>query len=114
MLKKIGIPLMALAAMVTLVPTPKANAAVRFGISVGRPAYSYPVDPYAYSSPYANDYYGYQGYPSYQAPIYGYSYNNRRAVEEHEYWQNRRRESREHEWRGHERGERRDYGRYGR
>ena len=111
MLKKIGIPLLALAAAVILVPAPKANAAVRFGISVGRPAYSYPVDPYAYSSPYPNDYYG---YPAYQAPIYGYSYNNRRGYEDHEYLENRRRESREHEWRGNEQREHRDYGRYGR
>jgi hypothetical protein len=108
MLKKIGIPLVALAAMVILVPAPKASAAVRFGISVGRPAYSYPVDPYAYSSPYTNDYYS---YPSYRAPIYGYSNDNRRGHEDHEYLEHRRRESREHEWRGNEGRERHDYGR---
>jgi len=105
MLKKIGIPLVVLAAMVTLVPAPKASAAVRFGISVGRPAYSYPVDPYACSSSYTNDYYS---YPSYQAPIYGYSYDNRRGHEEHEYLEHRRRESRE--WREHQGREHRDNG----
>jgi hypothetical protein len=105
MLKKIGIPLVALVAMVTLAPAPKASAAVRFGISVGRPAYSYPVDPYAYSSPYTNDYYS---YPSYQAPIYGYSYDNRRGHEEREYVEHRRSESRE--WREHQGREHRDNG----
>jgi len=105
MLKKIGIPLVALAAMVTLVPAPKASAAVRFGITIGQPAYSHPVDPYAYSSPYTNDYYG---YPAYQAPVYGYSYKNWRA---HEYQERRRRESRERDWRGHEQRDRRDHDR---
>jgi len=105
MLKKIGIPLLALAAMVTVVPAQKASAAVRFGITIGRPAYSYPVVPYAYSSPYANDYYS---YPAYQAPIYGYSYNNGRG---HEYVERRGRESREHQWRGHEQRDHRDFGR---
>jgi hypothetical protein len=113
MLKKIGIPLLTLAAIVTLVPAPKANAEVRFGISVGRPAYSYPVDPYAYSSPYPNDYYG---YPAYQAPVYGYSYsyNNRREREYREAMERRRRESRRHEWREQGRHDRHDDGRYGR
>lgn len=105
MLKKIGIPLLALAAMVTVVPAQKASAAVRFGITIGGPAYSYPVAPYAYCSPYTNDYYS---YPSYQAPIYGYSYRNRRGHEEHEYLEHRRSESRE--WREHERHEHRDNG----
>ena len=105
MLKKIGIPLLALAAMVTVVPAQKANAAVRFGITIGRPAYSYPVDPYAYSAPYANDYYS---YPAYQAPVYGYSYNNGRG---HEYVERRGRESRQNEWRGREQRDHRDFGR---
>jgi len=113
MLKKIGIPLLTLAAMVVLVPTPKANAEVRFGISVGRPAYSYPVDPYAYSSPYPNGYYSYPAYPSYQAPVYGYSYNNRRRLER-EYLERRRRESRGHEWRDQGRRDRHDHDRHGR
>ena len=114
MLKKIGIPLLTLAAIVILVPAPKASAAVRFGISVGRPAYSYPVDPYAYSSPYPNDYYGYPAYPSYQAPIYGYSYNNRWRHEYRGDMERRRRDSRQHEWREQGRRDHHDYGRYGR
>ncbi|MCU1274703.1 MAG: hypothetical protein JWO48_2134 [Bryobacterales bacterium] len=115
MLKKIGIPLLTLAAMVILVPAPKANAEVRFGISVGRPGYSYPVDPYAYSSPYPNGYYSYPAYPSYQAPVYGYSYNNRRGHEyNNEYQEHRRRDSRGREWREQGRRDHDDHGRYGR
>jgi len=45
MLKKIGLPVMALAAMLAVAPH-QAKAAVRFGIVIGAPAYPvYPVYP---------------------------------------------------------------------
>jgi hypothetical protein len=96
MLKKIGIPLLALAGMMVLIPTPKASAAVRFGVVVGGgPRYAYPVYP-AYPDAYAPDYYN--GYPaySYPAPTYDYPYNSYRGHEGHEYMEHRR------EWRGRE------------
>ncbi|MGA3044539.1 MAG: hypothetical protein ABSF54_27515 [Bryobacteraceae bacterium] len=55
MLKKLGIPVLLLAAALTATP---AKAAVRFGVGIGGPVYA-PAYPYAYS-PY---YYGYYGYP---------------------------------------------------
>src|SRR5208282_906388 len=65
-LKKIGLPILALAGMMMFLGTPKANAAVRFGVGIGVPyAYSYPY-PYAY---------GYPGYYPYAYPYaYGYGY----------------------------------------
>jgi hypothetical protein len=44
MLKKIGLPAIALLGMLAMAPH-QANAAVRFGVVVGRPAYAYPVYP---------------------------------------------------------------------
>ena len=44
MLKKIGFPVMALLGVLAFAPR-DANAAVRFNFVVGRPAYTYPVDP---------------------------------------------------------------------
>jgi hypothetical protein len=47
-LKKLGLPILALAGMMMFVGVPKADAAVRFGIGIGVPyGYSYPY-PYAY------------------------------------------------------------------
>jgi hypothetical protein len=63
-LKKLGLPILALAGIMMFVGTPKADAAVRFGVYLGGPAY-----PYAYSYPYA--------YPNYYYPYtypYGYGY----------------------------------------
>jgi len=53
-----------------VVPAQKANAAVRFGVVVGGPVYTYPAypGPYAYPTPY------YNAYPSYVAPAPGYVY----------------------------------------
>jgi hypothetical protein len=64
-LKRLGLPTLALAGLMMFVGAPKANAAVRFGIGIGVPyAYSYPNPYYAY--PYAYPYaYGYYGYPYY-------------------------------------------------
>jgi len=44
MLKKIGLPVIALLGMLAMAPHP-AKAAVRFGVVIGRPAYTYPVYP---------------------------------------------------------------------
>ena len=71
-LKKLGLPIIALAGMMMFIGAPKADAAVHFGVYLGGPAYpyaySYPYYPYAYPSyayPYAYPYgYGY-GYPYY-------------------------------------------------
>jgi hypothetical protein len=96
MLKKIGLPFLALAALLMVVPAQKANAAVRFGVAVGGPVYAYPAYPGPYAYPYSDPYYN--GYPSYVAPAPGYVYG-------YGAW-------RGHEWREHrerERYERRDF-----
>jgi hypothetical protein len=101
MFKKIGLSSIALAAMLMLAAPPRASAKVRFGVSVGRPVYSYPVDPYAYNYPYNYQYdpYGYQGYnyaypntpyvtPYYSAPYYSFGFGwggNQYGHERHEY-----------------------------
>ena len=48
MLKKIGLPMLAVAAGLLFVPH-QAKAAVRFGVYVGAPAYSYVYPAYAYA-----------------------------------------------------------------
>jgi hypothetical protein len=60
MLKKIGLSAIALIGMLAIAPH-QANAAVRFGVRIGRPAYAYPVYPV------------YPTYPVYPAPavVYG-------------------------------------------
>ena len=76
MLKKIALPVVALVVMLILASAP-AKAAVRFGVTVGPPVYTYPAypyDPYAYANPYA-DPYAYPGYYDYYyapAPVYAY------------------------------------------
>jgi hypothetical protein len=44
MLKKIGLPVIALLGMLAMAPH-QANAAVRIGVVVGAPAYTYPAYP---------------------------------------------------------------------
>src|SRR5579864_8351583 len=56
MLKKIGLPFLALAALLMVVPAQKANAAVRFGVVVGGPVYAYPAYPGPYAYPYSSPY----------------------------------------------------------
>jgi hypothetical protein len=51
MLKKIGLPAIALLGMLAMAPH-QANAAVRFGVVIGAPVYTYPVYP-AYVPPVA-------------------------------------------------------------
>ena len=83
MLKKIGIPALALGAMMFLIPLTRANAAVRFGVFIGGPAYGYPAYPAPPPPPvYYNPYPAYPVYPyvgsAYVYPYrYGYSYGYR-------------------------------------
>jgi hypothetical protein len=81
MLKKLGIPVLALVAMLTLVSPPKANARVRFGVTVGSPYYyTYPAPyPYVYSYPYS-----YYGYP--HTYVYGGWYHRHHYHDRHGYW----------------------------
>src|SRR5689334_14098527 len=77
MLKRLGIPLIALAAMLTPLAARPAKAGVQFGVSVGVPGYVYPTAPYAYDpyvDPYAYDPYAY----TYSYPVVPtYVYPNR-------------------------------------
>ena len=77
MLKKLGIPTLALVAMLTLISPPSANARVRFGVTVGSPYYYTYSAPYPYVySPYA---YSYPYYYSYPRPVYVYPRWHRRG-----------------------------------
>ncbi len=72
MLKKIGLPLIALLALLVFVnPTP-AKAGVHFGVAIGG-AYPVPVAPVVPYAGYAAPYYG-APYPAYgyAAPVYPY------------------------------------------
>jgi hypothetical protein len=101
MLKRIGIPIFALVALLILFSTPQAaNAAVRFGVYVGAPVYTYPAYPYAYAYP---RYYAPYPVYTYPAPVYGYGY----PYSNYFLRVHRRHEWREHEWREHHRGYRR-------
>src|SRR5689334_7016181 len=77
MLKKLALPVVALAAMLTMASAP-AKAAVHFGISVGAPVYTYPapVYPAPYAAPYVDPYVDpYAVAPDYYyapAPVYTY------------------------------------------
>ena len=67
MLKRLGFPLIALAAILSLGPKP-ADARVHFGVYLGGPPYVAPVpDPYYYA-PYSYYYDPYYNYP----PVFGY------------------------------------------
>jgi hypothetical protein len=98
MLKKVGIPLLTLVAMLLLVPVPKAIAGVRFGVIMCGPAYVAPAPVYPYPAPAPGYYNAYPAYP-YSAPGYVYPYNGRRGYGYHGYP-----EHRGHDWR--ERGPR--------
>lgn len=89
MLKKLGLPMIVLAGMLTLGSPKPADAKVHFGVTLGAPAYPYaycsPYDPYC--SPYVYPYnYGY-GYS------YPYVYGGWGGHGHHE----------RHEFRGHRR-----------
>ncbi len=83
MLKKIGLPMLALAAITAFAAPQAAQAQVRFGVSVGAPVYGYPAYsapvytapapyPYGYVAPYAYPYYGYA--PAYVGPPVGFGF----------------------------------------
>jgi hypothetical protein len=78
MLKKIGIPLLTLAALLIVMPTPQAKAGVRFGVYLGAPAYvaPAPVYPPAYVAPAPGYYNPYPAYAYPVAPAYVYPYAN--------------------------------------
>jgi len=68
MIKKIGLPLIALTAVLAFGTPKQADARVRFGVAIGGPVYTAPV-PYAYPN------YGYPYYNSaYVAPVAPYGY----------------------------------------
>ena len=89
MLKKIGIPMLVLVAMLAILAPSTASAAVRFGVTVG-PVYPYPAYPYAYSYPY-----GYGYYAPYPAPAYHYWRGHR----DHYYYRDYRRHEYRHGYR---------------
>jgi hypothetical protein len=66
MFKKIGLATLAVAGVMAFATPRRADAAVRFGVGFGVPAYTYPVAP-AYP-------YSYYGYPAYGYPAPGYGY----------------------------------------
>lgn len=82
MLKKIGLPMLAVAGILAFATPQKADARVRFGIGIGGPVYTAPVPVAPYAYPYAApDYYATPTYPydygyapyayPYAAPYYG-------------------------------------------
>ncbi|HLJ16392.1 MAG TPA: hypothetical protein VKV15_17975 [Bryobacteraceae bacterium] len=84
MLRKLGLPVLALAALLTLAMPAPAKAGVHFGFYVG-PSYVVPAVPYAYPAPYPYSYvppYDYYAYPPYPGPAYIYPY----GVYPHGYW----------------------------
>jgi hypothetical protein len=99
MLRKIGVPVIALAAILTVFSPHKASGAVRFGVYVGAPAYpvypaypAYPAYPYPqYAYP---DYYGYP-------PVYDYAVPAPYVYRNDGWWRNHER----HEWMEHHRHE---------
>ncbi len=65
MLKKIGLPMLALAGLMAFVAPHPADARVRFGVAIGGPVYP---APYPYAPAYVNPYYA--PAPAYVAPTY--------------------------------------------
>jgi hypothetical protein len=70
MLKKIGLPLIALAGIMAFGAPRAAQARVHFGVAIGGPVYTAPVVPYPYGygyapAPYIDSYYA----PTYVAPV---------------------------------------------
>jgi hypothetical protein len=68
MLKRLGVPALALGAMLALASPKPADAKVHFGVYVGPPYYSYP---YPYPGPAYPYYYGGPGYYGYWGGYYG-------------------------------------------
>ena len=117
MVKKFGLAVALLVGMFVLISPPQAEAAVRFGISVG-PVYSYPAYPYVvnpypypYSYPYAYQYSPYAYSYGYPAPVYVYPGHGHRHYRDRYYRDYR---GRDHDrdrhgnsFRGHDRHDRR-------
>jgi len=82
LLRKLGIPAVALAGMLMFFSPSSANARVRFGVQIGVPAY--PV--YTYPSPYYEPYYVYPYGYTYVGPYatFGWGHHHHR-VYRHEY-----------------------------
>lgn len=53
MLKKVGVPMLALAGLLAFGAPRAAQARVHFGVALGAPVYATPVAPYPYAYPYA-------------------------------------------------------------
>ena len=53
MLKKVGVPMLALAGLLAFGAPRAAQARVHFGVALGAPVYAAPVAPYPYAYPYA-------------------------------------------------------------
>src|SRR5262249_23498521 len=84
MLKKIALPVVALVVMLILASAP-AKAAVRFGVTVGPPVYTYPAYPY-YPNPYVDPYYvpNYYYAPApYAYPSFGFGWGGGHERFEH-------------------------------
>ena len=115
MLKRIGLSVMLLAGAMAFAAPRQADAAVRFGVTVGGPAYTYPAPAYpAYGYDPYGDYYNAPApvypYPA-PAPVYvaPYAYYGNGG-----YYGNGWRDHDRHEYREHERHEFREHGRGGR
>jgi hypothetical protein len=94
--KKIGIPILALLAILAVLNPRPADAAARFGVYLGAPVYP---APYAYPYNYYGPYYGPYAYPY----SYGYAYPYGYASPYYGglYWGGGHGERFEHEFRGH-------------
>ena len=70
MLKKIGLPMITLAAVLAFATPRQADARIRFGIGIGGPVYTapVPVNPYGYTYPYPAYGSGYYAPPAYSYP----------------------------------------------
>jgi hypothetical protein len=102
MLKKIALPVVALVAMLILASAP-AQAGVRFGITIGPPAYTYPAYPNVYANQYVDPYLYTAPLYAAPAPAYVYpSYNYRGWSRDrgHEFHENRAPAFRGHEQHG--------------
>jgi len=99
MFKKLGIPVVALLAALTVMnPTPaKAGVHFGFGIYAAPPVYQAPVYPdYYYANPYSYNYD--YAYPGYYGGYYGPTYYGHRDWDDHRGY-----------YRDHDRGEHRGY-----
>ena len=90
LLRKLGIPAMALAGMMALFSPSSADAKVRFGVQIGvPPAYTYPYPYYSpyYAYPYSYGYYG--PYATWGPSYHYYHHFDRDHHVEHERWEHR-------------------------